>query len=89
MDQVYTSLGKAVETQANRVAYTFGLGPQVVAQKIKVYFGNGDETVQRLELLAASVPPKLEKRCSKLMKYALPCVRFYLFIENIFTNMGL
>ncbi|KAJ6480839.1 hypothetical protein C8R45DRAFT_1215775 [Mycena sanguinolenta] len=72
MDQVYTTLGKAVEKQANRAAYVFGLGPQVVAQKIKVYFGNRDETVQRLELLATSVPPKLEKRCLKLMEYALP-----------------
>ncbi|KAJ6447472.1 hypothetical protein C8R45DRAFT_1224883 [Mycena sanguinolenta] len=72
MDQVYTSLGKTVETQANRAAYALGLGPQVVAQKIKVYFGNGDEIVQRLELLATSIPLKLEKRCSKLMKYALP-----------------
>ncbi|KAJ6480855.1 hypothetical protein C8R45DRAFT_1100439 [Mycena sanguinolenta] len=72
MDQVYTTLGKAVEKQANRAAFVFGLGPQVVAQKIKVYFGNADETVQRLDLLATSVPPKLEKRCSKLMKYALP-----------------
>ncbi|KAJ6480824.1 hypothetical protein C8R45DRAFT_1215766 [Mycena sanguinolenta] len=72
MDQVYTTLGKAVEMQANRPAYAFGLGPQVVAQKIKVYFGNGDEIVQQLELLVTSVPPKLEKRCSKLMKYTLP-----------------
>ncbi|KAJ6456052.1 hypothetical protein C8R45DRAFT_1111057 [Mycena sanguinolenta] len=72
VDQVYTSLGKAVEKQANHAAYVFGLGPQVVAQKIKVYFGNGDEIVQRLELLATSIPPKLEKRCLKLMKYALP-----------------
>ncbi|KAF7370235.1 hypothetical protein MSAN_00654300 [Mycena sanguinolenta] len=72
MDQVYTTLGKALETQANRAAYAFGLGPQVVAQKIKVYFGNGDETIQQLGLLATSVPAKLEKRCLKLMKYALP-----------------
>ncbi|KAF7370247.1 High osmolarity signaling protein SHO1 [Mycena sanguinolenta] len=72
LDQVYTTLGKALETQANRAAYALGLGPQVVAQKIKVYFGNGDETIQRLELLATTVPPKLEKRCLKLMKYALP-----------------
>ncbi|KAF7370238.1 hypothetical protein MSAN_00654600 [Mycena sanguinolenta] len=71
MDQVYTTLGKAVEAQANRAAYALGLGPQVVAQKIKVYFGNREETIQQLELLATAVPPKLEKRCLKLMKYAL------------------
>jgi hypothetical protein len=31
----------------------------------------------QLELLLASIPPKLEKWCHKLMKYALPCV-FYI-----------
>ncbi|KAJ7231848.1 hypothetical protein B0H12DRAFT_1239815 [Mycena haematopus] len=74
LDQVFTSLGKALETKANRAAYTLGLGPDVVAQKIKAYFGVSEECVQRLEVLATSVPPKLEKKCLKLMKYALPCV---------------
>ncbi|KAF8149647.1 hypothetical protein K438DRAFT_1866375 [Mycena galopus ATCC 62051] len=72
LDEVYRSLGKAAEKQANRVAYKLGLGPYVVANKIKAYFGDGEERVQRLELLHSSVPPKLEKRCSKLMKYTQP-----------------
>jgi hypothetical protein len=77
LDRVYTSLGKVLERQANRAAYSFGLGPHVVAQKIKYYFVNGKERVLKLESLHTSIPPKLEKRCYKLMKYALLCV-FYM-----------
>ncbi|KAF7370248.1 High osmolarity signaling protein SHO1 [Mycena sanguinolenta] len=83
MNQVYTTLGKALETQANRAAYAFGLGPQVVAQKIKACFGTGDETVQRLELLATSVPSKLEKKCLKLMKYALPTESVFVLYSSV------
>ncbi|KAJ6522995.1 hypothetical protein B0H19DRAFT_1386507 [Mycena capillaripes] len=72
LDEVYRSLGKAAEKQANRVAYKLGLGPHVVASKIKASFGNGEERVQQLELLRSLAPPKLEKRCSKVMKYTLP-----------------
>jgi hypothetical protein len=76
LDRVYTSLGKVLETKANRAAYSFGLGPHVVAQKIKSYFVNGEERVLQLESLRTSIPLKLEKWCCKLMRYALPCV-FY------------
>ncbi|KAF7334934.1 hypothetical protein MVEN_02243100 [Mycena venus] len=72
LDRMYTSLGDILERQANRAAYTLGHGPHVVANKIKVYFGNSEERVQRLELLRSSVPPKLEKKCLKLMKYTQP-----------------
>ncbi|KAJ7835209.1 hypothetical protein B0H14DRAFT_2590473 [Mycena olivaceomarginata] len=61
------TLDQAVEKQANRAEYSLGLGPHVVANKIKAYFGDGEERGQRLELLRTSVPPKLEKRCLKLM----------------------
>lgn len=74
LDEIYTCLGKVLEKQANRAAYTLGLGPHVVAQKIKSYFGKGEERVQRLELLRTEVPPELKKLCLKVMKYALPCV---------------
>jgi hypothetical protein len=67
-------LGKVLETQANRAAYSFGLGPHVVAQKVISFFGHGDERVLQLELLPTSIPPQLEKRCHKLIRYALPCV---------------
>jgi hypothetical protein len=76
LDRVYTSLGKMLETQANRAAYSFGLGPHVVAQKIKSYFGSGEDRVLQLEFLHTSIPLKLEKWCCKLMKYAIPCVNY-------------
>ncbi|KAF7348191.1 hypothetical protein MSAN_01772100 [Mycena sanguinolenta] len=72
LDQMYTGLGRLAETQANRAAYALGLGPQVVSQKIKNYFGEGEKMVQQLELLRTSVPSELEKKCLKLMEYALP-----------------
>jgi hypothetical protein len=74
LDRVYTAAGKVLETQANRVAYKLGLGPHVIAGKIKLHFGEGEHRVQQLELLRITVPPKLEKRCLKLMKYSLPYV---------------
>jgi hypothetical protein len=74
LGRVYTSLGKVLETHANRAAYSFGLGPHVVAQKIKSHFGNGTERVLQLETLHTSISPRLEKWCHKLMRYALPCV---------------
>ncbi|KAF8152798.1 hypothetical protein K438DRAFT_1864220 [Mycena galopus ATCC 62051] len=72
LDRVYTSIGNVLETQANRAAHTLGLGPHVVACKIKSYFGNAEERMQRLELLRITIPPKLEKQCLKLIKYTLP-----------------
>ncbi|KAF8159112.1 hypothetical protein K438DRAFT_1860526, partial [Mycena galopus ATCC 62051] len=72
VDRVYTALGKVLEMQANRTAHVFGLGPHVIAGKIKSYFGNAEERMQRLELLRITIPPKLEKKCSKLIKYTLP-----------------
>ncbi|KAJ6523006.1 hypothetical protein B0H19DRAFT_1085852 [Mycena capillaripes] len=76
LDEVYQSLGEAAEKQANRVAYKLGLGPHVVANKIRAYFGDSEERVQRLELLRSLVPAKLERRCSKLMKYTQPTEYF-------------
>jgi hypothetical protein len=74
LGRVYTSLGRVLETQANRAAYRLGLGPHVVAQKLKSYFGMDEERVQHLELLRSSIPRKVEKNCWRLIKYALPCV---------------
>ncbi|KAF7356156.1 Protein kinase domain-containing protein [Mycena venus] len=72
LDRLYTSLGQVLEKQANRAAYNLGLGPHIVAQKIKSYFGHGEERVQRLGLLQTAAPPKLQKRCIKLLKYTVP-----------------
>ncbi|KAF7347124.1 Serine/threonine protein kinase [Mycena venus] len=73
LDRMYTFLGGVLEKKANEAAYTLGLGPHVVAEKIKSYFGNGDDKLQRLEALSTTtVPSKLEKQCSRLVRYALP-----------------
>ncbi|KAF7345866.1 hypothetical protein MVEN_01608500 [Mycena venus] len=72
LNSVYTSFGRILEKKANRAAHSLGLGPHVVAQKIKGHFGNGEDRVQHLELLRTSVPQKLEKRCFKLLKYTFP-----------------
>ncbi|KAJ7825519.1 hypothetical protein B0H13DRAFT_1918609 [Mycena leptocephala] len=73
LDQFYTSSGKILETHANRAAYGLGLGPHVVAQKIRSHFGKGEERVQHLDLLRSSIPDKLEKICWRLMEFTLPC----------------
>ncbi|KAJ7866620.1 hypothetical protein B0H14DRAFT_366645 [Mycena olivaceomarginata] len=72
MDRVYTTLGNILETQANRAAHALGLGPHAVAQKIKSYFASGEQRAERLQSLRSAIPPKLQKRCLKLMKYTLP-----------------
>ncbi|KAJ7798812.1 hypothetical protein B0H14DRAFT_2617604 [Mycena olivaceomarginata] len=71
LNQVYTAAGKVLETHANHVAFKLGLGPHVIAGKIKLHFGDGEHQMQQLELLRTTAPPKLEKRCLKLMKYSL------------------
>ncbi|KAJ7829743.1 hypothetical protein B0H14DRAFT_3143818 [Mycena olivaceomarginata] len=71
LDQVYTAAGKVLETHVNRVAFKLGLGPHVIAGKIKLHFGDGEHRMQQLELLQTTVPPKLKKQCLKLMKYSL------------------
>ncbi|KAF8152785.1 hypothetical protein K438DRAFT_1987795 [Mycena galopus ATCC 62051] len=84
LNRVYTALGKTLETQANRTAHAFGLGPHVVAEKIKSYLGDAQERLRQLESLRITVPPKLEKKRLKLMKYTLPCGYFNFLIRNAF-----
>jgi hypothetical protein len=68
-------LGKFAESRANRAAYSMGLGPDIVAKKIKLFFGNDNQRVLQLDLLRKSMTPKLKKYCWKLMEYAHPCAR--------------
>ncbi|KAJ7798238.1 hypothetical protein B0H14DRAFT_3545391 [Mycena olivaceomarginata] len=68
---VYTAAGKVLETHVNRVAFKLGLGPHVIAGKIKLPFGDGEHRMQQLELLRTTVSKKIEKQCLKLMKYSL------------------
>jgi hypothetical protein len=53
-----------------------GLGPHAEAEKIRSYFGEGEQRVKQLELLRTSTPHKLRKYCLKLMKYTLRCVSY-------------
>lgn len=73
LDRLYTSWGRVLETQANRAAYHLGLGPGIIAQNIRSHFGTGEQRVLQLECLQDSIPSNLEKHCSKLMRYTLPC----------------
>ncbi|KAF7368795.1 hypothetical protein MVEN_00204600 [Mycena venus] len=72
LDQLHSALGWIVEKQANCTAHSMGLGPYVVPQKIKLYFGSGQERAQRLEPLRNSIPPKLAKQCRNFVKFTLP-----------------
>jgi hypothetical protein len=75
LNQLYSGLGRIAEKQANQAAHSVGLGPQPVAQRIRRYFGDGENRVRQLDLLHNSKAlPKIEKHCRKLMSYALPCV---------------
>jgi hypothetical protein len=56
LHELYMSAGKAMEKHANRAAHGLGLGPHAVTQKIKSYFGDGEERLQKLELLRTSIP---------------------------------
>jgi hypothetical protein len=74
LDGVYTAWGHTLEKHANKAAYALlGLGPHVVAKKIKEYFGDGGERVLKLDALRGATPARLEKKCAKLIKYSLPC----------------
>ncbi|KAJ7663138.1 hypothetical protein DFH06DRAFT_344938 [Mycena polygramma] len=81
LDRFYTSAGKTLGKHVNRAAAYFGLGPEDGAEKIKSYFGKGEQRVQRLEALRTpvlsktrhpSIPKEIEKRCGSLMGYAMP-----------------
>ncbi|KAJ7319285.1 hypothetical protein DFH08DRAFT_390226 [Mycena albidolilacea] len=96
LHELYMSVGKAVEKHANRAAHGLGLGPHAVAQKIKSYFGDGEERLQKLGLLRTSIPLKLAKHCEKLMKYTLPtesantqCQAFRVIVELVTLFPGL
>ncbi|KAF7355994.1 hypothetical protein MVEN_00928800 [Mycena venus] len=97
MDQAYTAAAKVVEKLANRAAYNLGLGPGIVAGKIKSYFGEGKQRAQKLQLLGTCIPHcELEKHCLKLVKYALPtesadtqCQAFICIVELITLFPGL
>ncbi|KAJ7201142.1 hypothetical protein GGX14DRAFT_465941 [Mycena pura] len=72
LNQVYCSVGGAVERRTNRLAYRMGLGPHVPAEKIKSAFGDGEQRCLQLCAMRDEVPASLERECSRLIKYTLP-----------------
>lgn len=72
LNEFYSTAAQALETRANRMAYLLGLGPDVIAGKIRSFFSTGDERELKLTALRIEVPMKLEGACSKLMEYTLP-----------------
>ncbi|KAJ7134017.1 hypothetical protein C8R43DRAFT_1022198 [Mycena crocata] len=73
LHDLYSTLGGAAEKHANRAAHNLGLGPAAVAERIRLFFGDGSERESKLVLLQEESPGKrLEKDCVRLMKYALP-----------------
>ncbi|KAJ7136818.1 hypothetical protein C8R44DRAFT_362977 [Mycena epipterygia] len=72
LTEVYTSIGKVLETHANRMAHRLGLGPISVSQKIASFFGTGDQRVLQLTRMRNEIPAKMAKYCSRLMRYTFP-----------------
>ncbi|KAJ6497325.1 hypothetical protein C8R45DRAFT_926057 [Mycena sanguinolenta] len=59
LNEVYSTVGQALETRTNRLAHRLGLGPDVAAQKITAFFGTGEERELRLTALRNDheIPP--------------------------------
>ncbi|KAF7351987.1 hypothetical protein MVEN_01160900 [Mycena venus] len=70
--EVYSTVGQALGTRTNRMAHRLGLGPEVVAQKIALFFSTGTERELQLAALRNEIPVKLERDSSRLMGYAFP-----------------
>jgi hypothetical protein len=72
LHQIYSHVGDYVGMQANRMAHCWGRGPTATAHHIEAFFGTGYQRVAKLDALEGCL--WLEEECSKLLKYALPCV---------------
>ncbi|KAJ7113900.1 hypothetical protein C8R44DRAFT_229320 [Mycena epipterygia] len=70
--ELYSTLGSKAEKYANRAAHSLGLGPTAVAERIHIFFGDGNQRESALSDLQEGIPRDLEKDCKRLMKYALP-----------------
>ncbi|KAJ7268579.1 hypothetical protein C8J57DRAFT_346729 [Mycena rebaudengoi] len=73
LHEVYSALGQSAEKHANRVAHNMGLGPTAATQRTQTYFGDGYERESKLRDVSDRIPRKVDKDCSRLMEYALPC----------------
>ncbi|KAJ7118146.1 hypothetical protein C8R44DRAFT_738098 [Mycena epipterygia] len=72
LHEIYCTLGDRAEKRANRAAHTLGLGPAAVAERIRIFLGDGTQRESALAQLRDGIPPKLEKDCGRLVQYALP-----------------
>ncbi|KAJ6501792.1 hypothetical protein DFH09DRAFT_1202581 [Mycena vulgaris] len=72
LNEVYSSLGRVLETKANRAAHRLGFGPDGVAQTILASFGTRETRQRRLAAMRSECRPSLVRRCCRLIKYALP-----------------
>ncbi|KAJ7616748.1 hypothetical protein B0H17DRAFT_662618 [Mycena rosella] len=76
LNAVYSYLGEHLERQANRAAHRLGLGPNILAARIRDYFARGEQRESFLDELrspySSSIVLELEKDCKALIKYALP-----------------
>ncbi|KAJ7118138.1 hypothetical protein C8R44DRAFT_923364 [Mycena epipterygia] len=72
LHEIYSTLGDRAEKHANRAAHSLGLGPAAVAERIRIFLGNGSQREAALSELRDGVPGKLEKDCRRLVQYALP-----------------
>ncbi|KAJ7067214.1 hypothetical protein C8F01DRAFT_662590 [Mycena amicta] len=74
----YCNTGQYVGRHANKLAHHFfGLGPLAVCDQVQALMGDGldrEATIKQLSRseLECKKLQKLEQRCSKLLKYALP-----------------
>jgi hypothetical protein len=76
LNQVYSHVGDYVGTKVNRAAHRWGRGPSATADRIAAFFGAGSQREAKLEALCVGDCPWLEEECSRLLKYALPWVKF-------------
>lgn len=72
LNQIYSHVGDYVGMQVSRVAHRSGRGPTATSYRIEAFFGTGHQREAKLDALEGC--PQLEEECSKLLKYALPCV---------------
>ncbi|KAJ7602258.1 hypothetical protein B0H17DRAFT_123620 [Mycena rosella] len=71
LNAVYSYLGEHLEKQANRAAYRLGLGPNILAARIRDYFARGEQRESFLDELrsphSSSIVLELEKDCKALI----------------------
>jgi hypothetical protein len=62
--------------QVNRAAHRWGRGPSATSDRIAAFLGTGSQREDNLDAFRIDNCPFLEEECSRLLKYALPCVKF-------------